>query len=73
MGVFFYRVLSEERRQRELLYKAERKKQRQLMEAADKKAKDEFKQQKELRSYACVLYPCFRVCDLRMLNWNSQL
>lgn len=45
---------TEERRQRELLYKSERKKQRQQFEAAERKEKEERKQQKELRSYSYV-------------------
>lgn len=36
------------------MYKAERKKQRQVVEAAEKKTREEFKQQKELRSYSYV-------------------
>lgn len=45
---------TEERRQRELLYKAERKKQRLQLEVDQRKAKQEYKQQKELRSYSYV-------------------
>lgn len=48
----------EERRKRELLYKAERKKQRQQVEVAEKKTKEEYKQQKELRSYSYVALSC---------------
>ncbi|KAG7390343.1 hypothetical protein PHYPSEUDO_008171 [Phytophthora pseudosyringae] len=51
----FYPDLEEERRQRELLYKAERKKQRLQLEAEQRKAKLEYKQQKELRSYSSLM------------------
>ncbi|KAK1939395.1 Coiled-coil domain-containing protein 25 [Phytophthora citrophthora] len=51
----FHPDLEEERRQRELLYKAERKKQRLQLEAENRKAKLEYKQQKELRSYSSLL------------------
>ncbi|KUF99251.1 hypothetical protein AM588_10011306 [Phytophthora nicotianae] len=47
--------LEEERRQRELLYKAERKKQRLQLEGEQRKAKMEYKQQKDLRSYSSLL------------------
>ncbi|GLD93103.1 hypothetical protein PINS_up001695 [Pythium insidiosum] len=50
-----YPDLEEERRQRELLYKAERKKQRQQIELQERKAREEFKKQKELRSYSTLL------------------
>ncbi|DBA02362.1 TPA: hypothetical protein N0F65_007181 [Lagenidium giganteum] len=50
-----YPDLEEERRKRELLYKAERKKERQRLEAHERKAKEEWKQQKELRSYSTLL------------------
>ncbi|KAF1330145.1 Coiled-coil domain-containing protein 25, variant 2, partial [Globisporangium splendens] len=50
-----YPDLEEERRKRELLYKAERKKQRQQVELAEKKAREEYKQQKELRSYSSLM------------------
>lgn len=49
--------LEEERRQRELLYKAERKKQRQKLEFEEKKKRQAHKEQAELRSYAYVLPP----------------
>ncbi|KAG6972037.1 hypothetical protein JG688_00004176 [Phytophthora aleatoria] len=51
----FHPDLEEDRRQRELLYKAERKKQRLQLEAEHRKSKMEFKQQKELRSYSSLL------------------
>ncbi|KAG1708423.1 hypothetical protein DVH05_025102 [Phytophthora capsici] len=51
----FHPDLEEERRQRELLYKAERKKQRLQLEAENRKAKLEYKQQKELRSYSSLM------------------
>jgi hypothetical protein len=44
----------DEQLKRERLYKAERKKQRQQFEAVERKAREERKQQKEMRSYACV-------------------
>ncbi|TMW63360.1 hypothetical protein Poli38472_002301 [Pythium oligandrum] len=50
-----YPDLEEERRQRELLYKAERKKQRQILEAQERKSKEEYKKQKELRSYSSLM------------------
>ena len=45
---------TEEHLQREVLYKAERKKQRLRLEAATRKEKQEYKAQKELRSYSYV-------------------
>uniref|UniRef100_K3WKA0 NFACT RNA-binding domain-containing protein n=1 Tax=Globisporangium ultimum (strain ATCC 200006 / CBS 805.95 / DAOM BR144) TaxID=431595 RepID=K3WKA0_GLOUD len=50
-----YPDLEEERRKQELLYKVERKKQRQQVEFAEKKAREEYKQQKELRSYSTLM------------------
>lgn len=50
-----YPDLEEERRQRELLYKAARKKERQALEAKERKEKEEYKRQKELRSYATLM------------------
>ncbi|RLN90517.1 hypothetical protein BBJ28_00000780 [Nothophytophthora sp. Chile5] len=50
-----YPDLEEDRRQRELMYKADRKKQRQQLEAAERKAKEEWKQQKDMRSYSTLL------------------
>ncbi|RLN66767.1 hypothetical protein BBJ29_000055 [Phytophthora kernoviae] len=50
-----YPDLEEERRQRELLYKAERKKQRLQLEATERKAKEQWTQQKELRSYSTLM------------------
>lgn len=58
---------TEERRQRELLYKAERKKQHLQLEVEQRKAKQEFKQQKQLRSYSYVL-PYWRNLAL---NWSD--
>lgn len=54
--------VTEERRKQELVYKAERKKQRQVVEAAEKRTREEFKQQKELRSYS---YAVAIICCLR--------
>ncbi|KAF4324255.1 hypothetical protein BBO99_00000935 [Phytophthora kernoviae] len=50
-----YPDLEEERRQRELLYKVERKKQRLQLEATERKAKEQWTQQKELRSYSTLM------------------
>ena len=47
-------LCTEERQQRELLYKSERKKQRLHLETMERKEKQEYKQEKELRSYSYV-------------------
>jgi hypothetical protein len=57
-------IFTEERRQRDLLYKAERKKQRLQLEAEQRKSKLEYKQQKELRSYSYVAACCAWALEL---------
>lgn len=54
-------LMIEERRERELLYKAERKKYQKRLELEEKKARDDFKKEKELRSYSYVSYKNMQV------------
>ncbi|CAI5734401.1 unnamed protein product [Hyaloperonospora brassicae] len=50
-----YPDLEKEHQQREVLYKAERKKQRLRLEAATRKEKQDYKAQKEPRSYSSLM------------------
>uniref|UniRef100_M4BXV9 NFACT RNA-binding domain-containing protein n=1 Tax=Hyaloperonospora arabidopsidis (strain Emoy2) TaxID=559515 RepID=M4BXV9_HYAAE len=68
-----YPDLEEERQQRELLYKSERKKQRLHLETMERKEKQEYKQEKELRSYSSLMMSREKVDSNKKVEASADL